>query len=248
MKRILPLIILILSFSFYGFQFIGGKPSADSPLKVDLLGYWDLDAASNPFNDLHNSNDLTNNGADDVAGGHEFIEANTDYAERDAAFIDEDGYISFMIRVKVTDDADASYQSWIYFYDNDNGFRFITQNNDFWIVPGKGSAGNWGTTGNLTVDVLNLLSNGSWYTIVVVLSNTQPKTVTRVWVNNTEYTSTEDIQFAPGDDSDKFMIGARCCYASHADVIIAKTAIWQRALSAAEAQDISNTNYEYSGW
>ena len=49
-----------------------------------------------------------------------------------------------MVRIKATDNGDGSWQRLIAFHDNENGFQILLQNDDIYMIPGKGTSGNWG--------------------------------------------------------------------------------------------------------
>jgi len=220
--------------------------------KTNLLGSYDFDAASNPFNDQHTTaNHLTNNGADDVSGGHDFVGGSNDYAEGlGSGAIDEDLAISIFLRFNPDDT--SNWERIIHFKDDDTGIMVARNGVDMYAVPGNDNDTDtfWSNSNSLFGD--DDLTEGSWNTVVAVFSSGTEKTMVRMCVNGVAETTTDGSDdWGSGADGDELYLGAYRTGASAPDGtydgLISDFSIWNRELSAAECTDL-HTNYDYSGW
>ena len=234
----------VWSLNVYAGELIGSgtEPSVDTGFKVDLYAYWDLDAAINPLNDLHNSNNLTNNGADDVTGGYQFIAANSDYMTAPMATFDEAGAITLFMRFKVeTTPANSRLAHFRY---ADTGIMLTYSAGSVYAHPGDSSGTTWGPTSGAELEAV---ADDTIINYIVVVSTGTVKTITRVYINGVEEGTPNFSAFNSGINLQQLIFGRRNDVANYSNMLLEKAIIWEKAFTAQECIDI-NTDYKYTDW
>jgi len=219
--------------------------TAPSTITDNLVGYWDLNASSNPFDDLHNSNDGTNSGSDDVATGQDFVSSNSDYATFPMTSITIGDALSFLIRVNI--DTGQSYGRVLHLEIDNMGFMLVVNGTMLALVPSDATGSTWGATSNSIVYDASA-SIGSMINIWGVISTgTSSKSVVRFYVEGSAITATTSASLGNGSSVTSLVAMTRNTGADYADGIIARLAFWDRELTAAEIEG-TDDDYEYADW